>query len=254
MQTTTNVSDHRFRLLRQFNEPSFQKKIKCRDKLRKSDTRWFPGDYLSSEFARALCERRAVPFKEVLESFEFYACVRNRMRKSPKLADLCCGHGLVGVVFAMFERSVTEVTLIDRKRPPSFDAVLEAATDVIPWIADKIRYIECPVSQAEKQLEAGTGVLGVHACGTRSDRCLELAMALSSSLAILPCCRDYSTHDSPPVLKQVLDTDVAIDIDRTYRLHNAGYHVRWDHIPKAITPMNRVIVATKSSEKPTTVA
>lgn len=241
---STNVNDHPFRFLRQFNEPSFAKKIKCRDRLRKSDKRWFPGEYLSSEFARALCERRAVPFKEVLESFEFYRCVRKWMRKSPKLADLCCGHGLVGVVFAMFEKSVEEVTLVDRARPESFDLVLEAANDVAPWVAPKLRYVECPLKKAQTQLTHGTGILGVHACGTRTDQCLKCAISLHGSVAVLPCCRDYSTHQSPPVLKQVLDTDVAVDIDRTYKLHDAGYHVRWDHIPKSITPMNRVIVAT----------
>jgi len=244
---STKVSDHRFRFLKQFNEELFAKKISCRDRLRKSDTRWFPGEYLSSEFARALCNRRAVPFKEVLESFEFYGCVRKWMRKSPKLADLCCGHGLVGIAFALFERSVEEVTLVDRVRPASFDAVLEAANDVAPWVAKKVRYIESPLKKAQQHLDRGTGILGVHACGTRSDQCLDLATALSGSLSILPCCRDYSTHKSPPVLKQMLDGDLAVDIDRTYKLFEAGYHVRWDHIPRSITPMNRVIVATKNA-------
>lgn len=241
---STKVNDHRFRFLRQFNEPPFAKKISCRDRLRESDARWFPGDYLSSEFARALCAHRAIPFKEVLESLEFYCCVRKWMRKSPRLADMCCGHGLVGIAFAMFEKSVQEVTLVDRVRPESFDAVLAAANDVAPWVESKIRYVECSLMKAQRELGEGTGILGVHACGTRTDQCLKIAMALSGSVAVLPCCRDYSTHQSPPVLKQVLDSDVAIDIDRTYKLHEAGYHVRWEHIPRSITPMNRVIVAT----------
>lgn len=231
-----------FRFLRQFNEQPYAKKIDCRDRLRKSDTRWFPGDYLSSEFARALCNQCAVPFKEVLESFEFYSCVRKWMRKSPQLADMCCGHGLVGVVFAMLERSVTQVTLIDKVRPASFDAVLRAAVEVAPWVEEKIQYVECPLDASTDHLEPATGVLGVHACGDRSDMSMEIAISLSGSVALLPCCRDYSAHQSPPVLKQVLDTDVAIDVDRTYRLFNAGYHVRWDHIPSTITPMNRVLL------------
>lgn len=120
-----------FRFLKQFNEEPFAKKVTCKDRLRESDTRWFPGDYLSSVFARELCQRRAIPFKEVLESFEFFACVRNRVR-SPSVADLCCGHGLVGIMFAMFERSVERVCLLDKVRPPSFDLVLSAAQAVAP--------------------------------------------------------------------------------------------------------------------------
>ena len=37
----------------------------------------------------------------------------------------------------------------------------------------------------------------------------------------------------------------ATDTDRTYRLHAAGYTVRWRYIPEAITPMNRVLIATR---------
>ena len=40
-----------------------------------------------------------------------------------------------------------------------------------------------------------------------------------------------------------LGAPLAFDVDRTYRLERAGYHVRWDAIPEAITPMNRLLVA-----------
>lgn len=242
------ATQQRFRFLKQFNLPEFSKKIGCRDRLRQSDIRWFPGEYLSSEFARALCEHRAVPFKEVLESFEFYACVRKQLGKSKAIADLCCGHGMVGIVFAMMERKVESVMLLDKRMPDSFDAVLSAAKQVAPWVADKIRYVECPLKKAQSHLEDSPAILGVHACGTRTDQCLSHAIRGRSPLALLPCCRDYSTHQSPSVLKQMLDPDVAVDIDRTYKLFNANYHVRWDHISAEITPMNRVIVGLPNDD------
>ena len=40
------------------------------------------------------------------------------------VVDLCAGHGLTGMVFAAFERSVEEVWLVDKgsvRRLPSFD-------------------------------------------------------------------------------------------------------------------------------------
>lgn len=233
-----------FRFLKQFDEPPFQKKIRCRDKLRKSDTRWFPGELLSSVFARALCEQRAIPFKEVLESFEFYACVRPQIRKSTALADLCCGHGLAGILFAMFERNVEHVTLLDKYRPASFDAVLAAAISIAPWVEEKVRFVASPLSQTQSHLAPRTAILAIHACGEMTDQSIEHAISLGGPVALLPCCRDHSAHDSPPVLKQVLGADVAIDIDRTYRLHAAGYHVRWDQIPPPITPMHRVLIGS----------
>lgn len=234
-------ADQPFRYLKQFNSAEFAKKAACRDRLRQSDTRWFPGDYLSSVFARELCERRAMPFKEVLESFEFFACVRNRIR-SKSVADLCCGHGLVGILFAMFQRDVEHVCLLDKVRPKSFDLVLGAAQSVAPWTEAKVKYVEAQLKQTPRHLEAGTAILGVHACGARTDKCIEHAISLRSPIALLPCCRRHRLHDSPECLKNVLGADVAIDVDRTYRLHAAGFRVRWDQISPQITEMNRVLI------------
>ncbi|QDV25754.1 methyltransferase [Aureliella helgolandensis] len=230
-----------FRYLKQFNSEEFSKKAACRDRLRQSDTRWFPGDYLSSVFARELCARQALPFKEVLESFEFFACVRNRIR-SKSVADLCCGHGLVGILFAMFQRDVEHVCLLDKVRPQSFDVVLAAAQAVAPWTEAKIKYVEAPLKKTLCHVEVGTAILGVHACGARTDQCIAHAISLRGTIALLPCCRRHRLHPSPECLKNVLGADVAIDVDRTYRLHEAGYRVRWDQISPLITEMNRVLI------------
>ncbi len=248
-QSANEVSKpgQRFRFLKQFNEGAFAKKAACRLRLRVSDTRWFPGEYLSSVFARELCERRAMPFKEVLESFEFYACVRNHLR-SKSVADLCCGHGLVGILFAMFERDVERVCLLDKTRPSSFDRVLAAAQAVAPWTEEKVEYIEAPLKKTLQHVEPGTTILGVHACGKRTDTCIEHAIELGGSVALLPCCRRHRLHPSPDCLKQVLGADVAVDVDRTYRLHNAGYRVRWDEISPLITTKNRVLVGVPMPE------
>ncbi len=230
-----------FRFLKQFNDEPFSKKVVCKDRLRVSDTRWFPGDLLSSVFARELCERRAMPFKEVLESFEFFACVRRRIR-SRSVADLCCGHGLVGILFAMFQRDVERVWLLDKTRPPSFDLVLAAAQAVAPWTRDKVEYVEAPIKQVQRHVEDGTAILGVHACGGRTDSAIEHAVALQGPIAVLPCCRSHKLQTAPDCLKQALGPDVAIDVDRTYRLINAGYRVRWDRISPLITSQNRVLL------------
>jgi len=188
-----------------------------------------------------------MPFKEVLESFEFFACVRNRIR-SKSVADLCCGHGLVGILFAMFQRDVENVCLLDKVRPNSFDLVLDAAQAVAPWTGAKIKYVEAPLNQSLCHVESGTAILGVHACGARTDKCIEHAISLRSTIAVLPCCRRHRLHPSPECLKTLLGADIAIDVDRTYRLHAAGYHVRWDQISPRITEMNRVLIGRPLSQ------
>ncbi|GAB5402716.1 MAG: hypothetical protein Aurels2KO_09470 [Aureliella sp.] len=248
--TINGEANQAFRYLRQFNSAEYAKKAACRDRLRQSDTRWFPGDYLSSVFARELCKQRAMPFKEVLESFEFFACVRNRIR-SKSVADLCCGHGLVGILFAMLQRDVEQVLLLDKTRPSSFDLVLRAAEAVAPWTAEKVRYVETPLKKALKHLSEETAILGVHACGAKTDKCIEHAISLNSPIALLPCCRRHRSHESPECLKNVLGADVAIDVDRTYRLHAAGYRIRWDKIPPLITEMNRVLIGQPDRQKDT---
>lgn len=244
LEASSNVlaqADQPFRFLKQFNSVEFSKKASCRERLRQSDTRWFPGDYLSSVFARELCERRALPFKELLESFEFFACVRDHIR-CPSVADLCCGHGLVGIMFAMFQRDVEHVCLLDKVRPKSFDLVLEAAQAVAPWTEAKITYVEAPLNQTLQHVEPRTAILGVHACGDRTDKCIGHAISLRGKIALLPCCRRHRLHPSPECLKNVLGADIAIDVDRTYRLHAAGYRVRWDQISPSITVMNRILI------------
>lgn len=230
----------RFRFLKQFNSSEFAHKIKSRDRLIPEDVRWFPGDNLISAFAQALCAQRAMPFKEVLESFEFFGCVRKRIR-SESVADLCCGHGLVGVLFAMFERSVERVVLLDKIRPSSFDRVCSAADEVAPWTTGKLTYVKSTLRDAKRHLEPKMAMVGVHACGTRTDQCLELAIESGGAVGVLPCCHRHR-HESPECLKRALGPDVAIDVDRTYRLAAAGYKTRWDRIPEPITQKNRVLI------------
>ena len=70
------------------------------------------------------------------------------MRKHVKhqcIGDLCCGHGFTGILFAVFERRVEHVPLIDAKRPVAFDAILEATAAVAPWACEKVSFIEAPL-------------------------------------------------------------------------------------------------------------
>lgn len=225
--------------------PADDRWIGSRGGLAPGDAARFPGESLAHAFARALCARGAVPAKELFEATETFALARKALR-GPVVADLCCGHGLGGALFALMERSVERVLLVDRRRPPSADVVLDALDDVAPWARPKIEWREARLERLE--LPAGAGVLAIHACGLRTDAALRLALDAGGPFAALPCCRPHRSHPAPQGLKNALGPDVAIDVHRTYALEARGYRVAWKEIARPITAMNRALVATRGRD------
>ncbi|NKB70463.1 MAG: hypothetical protein GKR89_25620 [Candidatus Latescibacteria bacterium] len=204
----------------------------------------FASDRLEDKFIRALAARRAVDLGEILESFEFFERVRPRMR-APCIGDLCCGHALLGILFALFERKVERVVCLDRTQPPSYHKVLESAVEVAPWVGPKMEYHIGPIGPDWRSfLPPGTPLMAVHACAGLTDRCIDLALELNSRLAVMPCCHRPGLSKAPPIITQELGYRLAIDVDRTYRLTEAGYKVHWSKIPEAVTPINRILMAT----------
>ncbi len=233
-----------FLAYRQFNDPHRRSLARSSHRLDQGGMHLFPGDGLADRLARSLAEAGAIRLKELLESFEFFERTRRALR-APELADLCCGHGLVGLLFAAFEREVVRVHLVDKRRPKLFDPVFAAVARVAPWIEAKVVYHECKLRELERLLPPGTALTGVHACGVRSDYCLDAALALGGNLALMPCCYTPKASQSPPALNQALGLELATDVARTYRLEAAGYQTHWSAIPAEITPMNRIITATQ---------
>ena len=100
------------------------------------------------------------------------------------MADLCCGHGLTGLLFAALDRTVQSVTLLDRNKPPKADLVVEAVCEVAPWAREKVRWVEAEISTAAARLEPGTSIVAVHACGVRTDRAIEAAIELGGNVTV----------------------------------------------------------------------
>ncbi len=233
--------DRTFKGLRQFNSDEGRRLAGRRDRMIPFWNDWFAGEGLPDRFARALADRSAIDVKEYTESFEFFTRVRKGIRE-PTVVDLCCGHGLTGILFAMFERDVERVLLVDRNRPATHDRIMEAAVEVAPWVRSKVEFIEEKIQDFTPPSDAG--LLAVHACGSRTDYCLELAVTHSLPIAAMPCCHALTTYgDRPTEFDESIGRALAMDIDRTYRLRGAGYDVLWKAIPLSITPMNRVILA-----------
>ena len=209
--------------------------------------RVFNSDSLQDRYVRELALQKTLSVKEVLESFEFFARVRKHVRATC-LTDLCCGHGLTGILFALFERVVERVVLIDHEQPRSHAKAIAAAVRVGPWVADKVEYRTARIKEVRRYLEPQSSVIAVHACGVLTDRCLDCAIEIAGAVALMPCCYLDRACRAPAALQSELGTRLAFDIDRTYRLEAAGYRVRWDAIPEEITPMNRVLIGTRRKE------
>ncbi len=234
------AEDGRFRALPSLEDPQWRR-------FGGSKATLYPGHLERMELPRyfepllkALAQRRVLPVKEVCESLEFFVRVRRKLHAS-LVADLCCGHGLTGLLFALCERRVERVLLVDRRCPDNFEGVFAAVCEVGPWVREKVEFQTRRLRGLE--LEAGSMVVAVHACGLRTDRALDVAMLARGHAAVLPCCYPAAHCRAPQALGHNLGVPTAMDVDRTYRLESAGYRVRWDSIPAVITPMNRLLIA-----------
>jgi len=231
-----------FTTLRVFNRPEVRGLARYRGRIDARALPYFATDSLVDRLVRALAEREAIPIKEVAESFEFFGRVRRRIRAATVL-DLGAGHGLAGILFAVFEPTVVEVLLLDKTRPANHTEVLGAVASVAPWVSEKVRYREMTLRAAEQDPPPAAAVIAVHNCGKRSDRAINIGMAQNARLAVMPCCYGHTTPPGLGALQRSLGAAAATDIDRTYRLRAAGYDVDWSFVPEAVTPMNRIIVA-----------
>jgi hypothetical protein len=231
----------RFRVFPQLNDPALQTLVGTSGRIDHRSLPYFSSERLPDKVVRALAEARAIPLKEVFESFEFFERVRRRVR-AKVMVDLCCGHGLTGMLYALFEPTVERVILLDKRRPESTAVLIDALSGVVPRVRERVEFLELPLKAAREHLPEGAAMVAVHACGDRTDACIELAIALKGSIGLMPCCYTRRAAGAPETLVTHLGQGMAADIQRTYRLQGAGYRVDWSSIPTAVTPMARVIV------------
>ena len=239
-KTLPTQVDRTFKGLRQFNTPDGRRLSNRRDRMNPGWAKWFPTDSLVDRLGRALCRHYAVDMKEFCESFEFFTRVRKHIR-AKIVTDLCCGHGFTGLLFAVFEREVERVDLVDRMCPPTFHKLLKAIDEVAPWALSKVEFHTMALGQYN--IHEGSSIIGVHACGIQTDRCIESAIELNTPVAVMPCCHSSIAYGQRPrMFDETIGIPLAIDIDRSYRLRDCGYDVRWKAIPTVVTPKNRIIL------------
>jgi hypothetical protein len=232
-----------FKAFRQFNEPGFEAIASSRTSVDPSSVlRHFPSDTPADVIARALGETRATSIKELVESFEFFHQTRKHLR-ARHIIDLCCGHGLTGMLYGVLDRKVESVTLVDQTKPLCVDIILDSLAAAAPWVKEKVRHLALPEKEwSTIEANSDTSLIGVHACGPLTDRCLDFAIARGLPVAVMPCCYPHESCPAPSSVRQALGAEQAYDVHRTYHLEQAGYRVKWRYIPGAITPMNRILI------------
>jgi hypothetical protein len=212
---------------------------KSRSKLTPRDLPRFPENTLFHRIARAVCEADCLPRKELFEAWEVARRARRRFRAG-RVLDLACGHALLAHILLLLDDSSPSALAIDTHVPSSAAKISASLLRHWPRLAGRVELIEAPLSTvAAGPLDL---LVSCHACGRLSDDVLEKAIAANARVVILPCCHEAGARGEGG-LGGWLDSALAIDVTRAARLERAGYVVYTQHIPAAITPKNRLLLA-----------
>lgn len=186
-----------------------------------------------------MCDASCLPRKELYESWELARRVRRHARGG-RVVDLCAGHGLLAHVMLLLDDGSPEALAVDTVTPKSAAKLSDALLCAWPRLRGRIHRLEASLDSIT--LGPDDVVVSAHACGALTDAVIERAVAARAKLAVLPCCHDAETCDTGG-LSGWMDEALAIDATRAARLSAAGYTVRSQTIPDAITPKNRLLLA-----------
>jgi len=211
-----------------------------KNRLTRHDLDRFPGETLFERIGRAVCEAGCLPRKELYEAWEVARRAR-RLFRGGRVVDLGGGHGLLAHVLLVLDDSSPSALVVDRARPASAATLAEAMTAAWPRLAGRIAFVEAGLDAVA--IGSSDLVVSAHACGALTDAVIDRAIAGRARLAVLPCCHDVDACDTGG-LEGWMDAALAIDATRASRLSRAGFRVRTQTIPAAITPKNHLLLAS----------
>lgn len=206
----------------------------------------FAGPSLRDRLARAVCRAGVLPRKELFEAWEMARRVRRHVRGG-RVVDLAAGHGLLAWTMLVLDDTSPEALCVDLREPSSAGKLAAALAAEWPRLHGRVSYVEAPLEQVA--LRATDVVVSAHACGGLTDVVIDRAVAAGAFVAVLPCCQERPRGDLAGVDAWVAPA-LAVDLERVLRLRHAGYHVRAQHIPEAVTPKNRLLVAEPKPRAP----
>ena len=222
-----------------------------RGRLTVRDLERFRGHTLFDRLARAVCRAGCLPRKELYEAWEMARRVRRRLRGG-RIVDLGGGHGLLAQAMLIVDDSSPNAIVVDKLLPASSGMLHKVLVEEWPRLAGRIAFVTASLDEVD--LGPDDVVVSSHACGALTDRVLERAAAAGTRVAVLPCCHELRApaHTEARALAGWVDGALAIDTVRAIRLQQQGYRVWTQTIPAEITPKNRLLIAERSDQRPTT--
>lgn len=199
----------------------------------------FIGDTLFDKIARTVCQAGTLPRKELYEAWETARRVRRKFRGG-RILDLACGHGLLAHIMLILDDSSSMALAVDNRIPENAVKLSERLMQQWPRLKDRIRWVNEPIENI--QACPDDIIVSAHACGPLTDQVLDMAIKAGSKVAVLPCCHDTKKCNTYQ-LEGWMDSSLAIDAGRAFRLHSAGFEVFTQTIPDQITPKNRLLIA-----------
>ena len=195
-----------------------------------------------------------------------------------RIADVAAGHGLLSWIVLILHAEATSLNThdddddydsstsssppplsavcIDKNMPATADRLHEEMLHVWPMLQDAWDYVEGPL-EGITTASPDVLLLGVHACGSLTDKILNQALTSRNNVALLPCCHsrkclpssanlmESSVLQSPLALSLLQNNNITeyLDTWRIQRLRDAGWQVTECRIPECITPKNRLLLA-----------
>ncbi len=203
----------------------------------------FKGFSLFEKISLALCKAGVLSKKEYAESVEVLRILQRFIgrKREITLYDICGGHGLVSILLYALSDSIIKVCIIDQKKPDSYQKIMACIQSVFSKMSLNIDYIQDDyrlITYTESAM-----LLGIHACGIRTDDIINIAIKNSFPGAVLPCC--YKQKCLPDNLKKFQDhykLKDLVDFSRINRLQSCQFKVHLRTISQKVTPMNKLFV------------
>jgi hypothetical protein len=207
------------------------------NRLTRHDLGRFEGDSLFAGLGRAVCEAGCLPRKELFEAWEMARRVRRRFRGG-RVVDVAGGHGLLAQALLLLDDSSPSALVVDVALPPSAARLHNSLVAAWPRLRDRVAFAAADLDDVA--VERGDLIVSCHACGSLTDRVLELAVRARARVAVLPCCHDVG--DARDMLAGWMHPALALDVERAHQLARAEYNVWTQVIPADITPKNRLLL------------
>ena len=203
----------------------------------------FQSDTHFDKLSLAICQSDFISKKEYCESIEVVRHIQRFIKSNQQMDiyDICGGHGFVGILLSMFSKGVARCHIVDKQRPMAFDKMISCLSEISPQTIEKICFIQTNYKNVE--FKPNSLLIGIHACGLRTDSILDTALENNSGVVLLPCC--YTPLSIPGQMRKftnVYELRELVDIYRITKALDKNFKTHVRTISEDVTPMNRLFV------------